>query len=122
MSSVLSAKSFAKIEVRMARITYIEHDGTNHAVEVDPGLTVMEGAVRNGIPGIDADCGGACACATCHVYVDANWVDAVGMPNDEESDLLDFAEDVRENSRLSCQVPVTVDLDGLVVRLPIRQR
>jgi 2Fe-2S ferredoxin len=106
----------------MARITYIEHDGTEHGVEVDTGLSVMEGAVRNGIPGIDADCGGACACATCHVYVDPDWSKAVGTPAADEIDLLDFAEDVRQNSRLSCQIPVSEALDGLIVRMPERQR
>jgi len=106
----------------MAKVTYIESDGTDHDVDVDPGLSVMEGAIRNGIPGIDADCGGSCACATCHVYVDPNWIEAVGTPNATEADLLDFAEDVRDNSRLSCQIAVSPDLDGLVVRIPARQR
>ena len=105
----------------MAKITYIEHDGTEHTVEVKNGLSVMEGAIRNNVPGIDADCGGACACATCHVYVDEAWREKVGPPSPMEEDMLDFGVDVRENSRLSCQIKVTDDLDGLVVRTPERQ-
>jgi 2Fe-2S ferredoxin len=102
----------------MAKITYIEFDGTEHQVDVRPGLSVMEGAVRNNIPGIDADCGGACACATCHVYVDEAWRDATGERSAMEDSMLDFAENVAENSRLSCQIRVTDALDGLVVRMP----
>lgn len=105
----------------MPKITYIEHDGTQHAVEVAVGLTVMEGAVKNMVPGIDADCGGACACSTCHVYVDPAWVEKVGKPNDVEEDMLDFAFDVRDNSRLACQIKVSDSLDGLVVRTPEKQ-
>ena len=96
----------------MAKITYIEHDGTEHQVDVQDGLTVMEGAIRNMVPGIDADCGGACACATCHVYVD---------PASMEESMLDFASDVQETSRLSCQIKVGAALDGLIVRLPEEQ-
>ena len=102
----------------MAKITYIEHNGTPHEVEVAEGLTVMEGAVKNGIPGIDADCGGACACSTCHVYVDAAWVDKLPEKEAMEEDMLDFAYEPGETSRLTCQVKVTSDLDGLVVRTP----
>lgn len=105
----------------MAKITYIEHDGTEHVVDVKNGLTVMEGAVKNNIPGIDADCGGACACATCHVYVADAWIDTVGKAQDMEQDMLDFASDVRENSRLSCQIKITPALDGLVVTTPPQQ-
>jgi 2Fe-2S ferredoxin len=105
----------------MAKITYIEHDGTEHVVDVKPGLSVMEGAVKNNIPGIDADCGGACACATCHVYVDAAWQDKTGSKSAMEESMLDFAENVEENSRLSCQIKVSDDLDGLVVRMPESQ-
>jgi 2Fe-2S ferredoxin len=105
----------------MAKITYIEHNGTEHVVDVPRGNSVMEGAVKNMIPGIDADCGGACACATCHVYVDPAWTEKVGGPSAMEQSMLDFAEDVRENSRLSCQIPVTEALDGLVVRMPEKQ-
>lgn len=105
----------------MAKITYIEHDGTDHVIDVKPGLTVMEGAVKNNVPGIDADCGGACACATCHVYVDEAWREKVGGPSPMEEDMLDFGYDVRPNSRLSCQIKVTPELDGLVVRMPKSQ-
>jgi 2Fe-2S ferredoxin len=105
----------------MPKITYIEHNGTEHALEVKNGLSVMEGAVKNNVPGIDADCGGACACATCHVYVDAAWIDKVGSKSAMEESMLDFAENVESNSRLSCQIKVADTLDGLVVRMPESQ-
>lgn len=105
----------------MAKITYIEHNGTEHSIEVATGLTVMEGAVRNMVPGIDADCGGACACATCHVYVDQAFMDKVGEQEEMEKSMLDFAENVQENSRLSCQITVSEDLDGLKVTTPESQ-
>ncbi|RZJ94191.1 MAG: 2Fe-2S iron-sulfur cluster binding domain-containing protein [Brevundimonas sp.] len=105
----------------MPSITYIEHDGTEHVVDVRAGLSVMEGAIRNNVPGIDADCGGACACATCHVYVDAAWLEQTGKPSAMEESMLDFAENVEPNSRLSCQIRATDALDGLVVRLPENQ-
>ena len=105
----------------MAKITYIEHDGTTHEVEVKPGLSVMEGAIKNNVPGIDADCGGACACATCHVYVDPAWQGKTGERNAMEESMLDFADNVEDNSRLSCQIKVTEELDGLVVRMPESQ-
>lgn len=105
----------------MAKITYIEHDGTEHVVDVKAGLSVMEGAVKNNIPGIDADCGGACACATCHVYVDEAFEGATGEKSAMEESMLDFAEEVKPNSRLSCQIKVTDALDGLVVRMPESQ-
>lgn len=105
----------------MANITYIEFNGTEHAVEAKNGMTVMEAAIKNMIPGIDAECGGACACATCHVYIDKAWTDIVGKPEEMEEDMLDFGFDVRENSRLSCQISVRDELDGLVVRLPEQQ-
>jgi 2Fe-2S ferredoxin len=105
----------------MAKITYVEFDGTEHAVDVADGLSVMEGAVRNRVPGIDADCGGACACSTCHVYIDPTWQEKVGPPNEMEEDMLDFAFDVKENSRLSCQIKVGPELDGLKVRMPEKQ-
>jgi len=101
----------------MAKITYIEHDGTEHVVDVKTGLTVMEGAVKNNVPGIDADCGGACACATCHVHVAENWTDQLHPIEAEEEDMLDQAFDVRDNSRLSCQLLMTEELDGLEVTL-----
>lgn len=105
----------------MAKITYIEHDGTEHVVEAENGLTVMEAAIRNMVPGIDADCGGACACATCHVYVDKAWEDRTGQRSSMEESMLDFASEVQDNSRLSCQIKVSDELDGLVVRLPEEQ-
>ncbi len=105
----------------MAKITFIDHDGTSHNIECENGMTVMEGAIKNSVPGIDADCGGACACATCHVYVDAAWKDKVGSAQQMEEDMLDFAFDVRDNSRLSCQIKVSDELDGLVVNLPEKQ-
>ena len=105
----------------MAKITYVEFNGKEHVVDVKTGLSVMEGAVKNNIPGIDADCGGACACATCHVHVDAAWTEKVGPPSAMEESMLDFAEDVRPDSRLSCQIKVTDELDGLVVKMPQSQ-
>ena len=105
----------------MAKITYIEFDGTEHVVDVKSGLSVMEGAVKNNIPGIDADCGGACACATCHVYVDEAWRDKTGSMSAMEESMLDFAENVEPNSRLSCQIKVSDELDGLVGRMPESQ-
>ncbi len=106
----------------MANITYIEHDGTDHVVDVKDGLSVMEGAIRAGVPGIDADCGGACACATCHVHVDSAWADAIGERSAMEEAMLDFAIGVDDKSRLSCQIKVSEALNGLVVRLPETQR
>lgn len=106
----------------MAKITYIEHSGTEHVVEVGNGLTVMEGARDNNIPGIEADCGGACACSTCHVYVDAAWVGKLDAKDAMEEDMLDFAwEPDATRSRLTCQVKVTDALDGLIVHLPEKQ-
>ncbi|GGD20859.1 2Fe-2S iron-sulfur cluster-binding protein [Pyruvatibacter mobilis] len=105
----------------MAKITYVEHDGTEHVVDVADGLSVMEGAVNNMIPGIDADCGGACACATCHVYVDESFMDKIEPKEDMEQTMLDFAPDVKETSRLSCQIKVKPELDGMVVRMPESQ-
>ena len=105
----------------MAKITYIEHNGTNHTVEVQNGLTVMEGAVQNNIPGIDADCGGSMACATCHVYVKEDWFDKINKKNEGEDDMLDQAYGPKKNSRLSCQIIVSDDLDGLVVDMPEKQ-
>ena len=105
----------------MAKITYLEHNGTEHVVDVKPGLSVMEGAVKNNIPGIDADCGGACACATCHVYVDEAWRDKTGERSTMEVSMLDFAEGVRSNSRLACQIKVSEALDGLIVQMPESQ-
>lgn len=106
----------------MPKITFIEHGGQEHTVDVAEGLTVMEGAVSNNIPGIDADCGGACACSTCHVYVHADWVGKIPAKEDMEIDMLDFAYEPDEaTSRLTCQIKVTADMDGLVLQVPEKQ-
>jgi ferredoxin, 2Fe-2S len=105
----------------MAKITFIQPDGTEQAVDAEIGMTVMETAKKNLIDGIEAECGGACACATCHVYVDEAWREKTGGPSDMEEDMLDFAFDVRPTSRLSCQIKVAEALDGLVVRVPEKQ-
>ena len=105
----------------MPKITYIEHDGATHTVDAEVGSTVMETALQNGVTGIVAECGGSCTCATCMVYVDEAWLERVGERSPEEEDQLDFAFDVRPTSRLSCQIKVTEDLDGLVVTVPPRQ-
>jgi 2Fe-2S ferredoxin len=105
----------------MIKITYIESNGQSRTVTAEAGSTVMETALKNSVPGIDAECGGACACATCHVYVDPAWADKVGKAEPMEEDMLDFASDVKPNSRLSCQIRVKPELDGLVVRTPARQ-
>jgi|TARA_B100001741_G_scaffold283210_1_gene258029 2Fe-2S ferredoxin len=105
----------------MAKITYIEHNGKSHTVDVQNGLTVMEGAVQNDIPGIDADCGGSMACATCHVYVKDDWFNKVPPKQNGEEDMLDQAFEPKKNSRLSCQMIISDELDGLIVDLPERQ-
>lgn len=105
----------------MAKITFIQPDGSQQTVEGDNGMTVMETAKKNLIAGIEAECGGACACATCHVFVDESWIEKAGKPQQMEEDMLDFAFDVRPTSRLSCQIKVTDALDGLVVRVPEKQ-
>jgi 2Fe-2S ferredoxin len=105
----------------MPQVTFIEHNGTAHTVEAVIGKSLMEAAVDNAVPGIDADCGGACACATCHVYVDPAFGDKVGKPSAMEQSMLDFAENVRETSRLSCQIKIRDDLDGLRVTTPESQ-
>ena len=105
----------------MAKVIYIEHSGERHEIDLAPGVSVMEGAVKHNVPGIDADCGGACACATCHVYVAKEWMDKVGQPEAMEQSMLDFAEGVQDTSRLSCQILMREDLDGLVVNLPESQ-
>jgi len=102
----------------MAKITYIEHNGTSHTVDAVVGESVMRGAVDNNVPGIDADCGGECACATCHVYVEPDWISKTGSRTEMEESMLSFANATAENSRLSCQIVVTPELDGLVVRMP----
>ena len=105
----------------MPKITYVENDGKSHTVEVDNGLTVMEGAVQNDIPGIDADCGGGMACATCHVYVNDEWFDKINKKSEGEDDMLDQAFEPNKFSRLSCQILVSNEIDGLVVNLPKKQ-
>lgn len=107
--------------LKMANITYIEHSGTEHVVNVPDGYSLMEGATKNGVPGIVAECMGGCACATCHVYVDPAWRSAVPEAADDEIAMLEYASDVGEGSRLSCQIKVTPALDGMVVRMPKAQ-
>ena len=105
----------------MAKITYIEHSGKSHTIDVSNGLSVMEGAVQNNIPGIDADCGGGMACATCHVYVKEEWFDKLPKKEDGEEDMLDTAYEPNKFSRLSCQLIISDELEGLVVKLPEKQ-
>ena len=105
----------------MPKITYVEHNGKTHVQEVPNGLTVMEGAVQNNIPGIDADCGGSCACATCHVYIDEKWFSKLPNKESAEEDMLDMAFEPKNNSRLSCQLIVSDELDGLEVNIPSKQ-
>ncbi len=105
----------------MPKITFIEFDGEVHTVEAEVGATAMEAALQNGVASIVAECGGGCSCATCHVYVDAAWIERVGPASEEEAAQLDAAYDVKESSRLSCQIKVSEDLDGLVLRTPSYQ-
>ena len=105
----------------MTKITIVAHDGQRHDIDAQNGSTVMENAIQHSVPGIEAECGGACACATCHVYVDEQFTANVGSPDAMEEDMLDFAFDVRPNSRLSCQIKVSDELEGLVVHVPERQ-
>ena len=105
----------------MAKITFKTHEDKTHTVDVQKGLTVMEGAVQNDVPGIDADCGGGMACATCHVYVNEEWIDKLPAKEDGEEDMLDMAFEPKSNSRLSCQLTVTDELDALVVNIPSKQ-
>ena len=105
----------------MSKVTYIEQDGKSHTIDIQNGLTVMEGAIQNNIPGIDADCGGSMACATCHVYVKEEWFNKLPKKEDGEEDMLDMAFEPKKNSRLSCQLMVSDQLDGLVVDLPEKQ-
>ena len=105
----------------MPKITYIEHTGKSHSVEVSKELSVMEGAIQNNIPGIDADCGGSCACATCHVYVEEKWFDKLPKKEDAEQDMLDMAFEPQKFSRLACQITIADELDGLVVKMPSKQ-
>jgi len=105
----------------MPKITYIEHSGKEHQIEMPVGYSIMEGAIKNSVPGIDADCGGSCACATCHVYVDEKFLSKVPKAQESEQDMIDFIQDANKSSRLSCQIMITNDLDGIVVRMPEKQ-
>ena len=105
----------------MPKITYIEHNGKAHTIDVHNDLSVMEGAIQNNIPGIDADCGGACACATCHVYVDEKWFSKLPSKENAEEDMLDMAFEPNKFSRLGCQITISNDLDGMVVKMPSKQ-
>tara|TARA_Y100000768_G_C23432302_1_gene431049 strand:- start:172 stop:492 length:321 start_codon:yes stop_codon:yes gene_type:complete len=105
----------------MAKIIFVTHENQEYTVDVQNGLTVMEGAVQNDIPGIDADCGGGMACATCHVYVSEEWFDKLPTKEDGEEDMLDMAYEPKKNSRLSCQITISDDLDGLTVNIPSKQ-
>ena len=105
----------------MTKVTFIDTSGHARTVEAQVGSTVMETALRNSVPGIEAECGGACACATCHVYVAPEWTEKTGKSSQMEEDMLDFAFEVRPNSRLSCQIKVSEELDGLVVTTPAKQ-
>lgn len=105
----------------MPKVIYIEHSGKKHIIEVDNGLSLMEGAIQNGVSGIEADCGGACACATCHVYVDDKWLEKLDEQSESETDMLDFAFETKKNSRLSCQIILGDQHDGIIVKLPEKQ-
>ncbi len=105
----------------MTKITFIQADGTVREIDAEDGSTIMEVAIQNDIPGIVAECGGACTCSTCHVYVDESWIEKTGKPTPMEEDMLDFAFEVQPNSRLSCQITVSKEFDGLVVRIPEQQ-
>jgi len=105
----------------MTKVIYVESDSTSHEIDVEPGFSVMEGAVRNGIPGIDADCGGQCSCATCHVIVDPEWIEGVGPPSADEADLLEYVLGSGPGSRLSCQINIAPGLEGLIVHIPAEQ-
>ncbi|MFT6094612.1 MAG: 2Fe-2S ferredoxin [Pseudohongiellaceae bacterium] len=102
----------------MVKVVFVEHDGTQHCVEVKPGNSLMQAAVSNGVPGIDADCGGSCSCATCHVYVNEQWVSKTGDVNPTEEAMLSLSTDRKENSRLSCQISLSEEMDGLIVNTP----
>lgn len=105
----------------MPKITYIEHNGKEHQIEIPLGFSIMEGAIKNSIPGIDADCGGSCACATCHVYVDEKFLHKIPEAEEAEKDMLDFVQDSDKSSRLSCQIIISNEIDGIRVRMPKKQ-
>ena len=105
----------------MVKVTFIEFDKTEHSIDAEKDTSLMEVAIQNGVPGIDADCGGACACATCHVYVDEKWLNKLSKPDNAEIDMLDVAYEPNKFSRLGCQITITDELDGLVVKMPSKQ-
>ena len=119
--SYILALFYLIIELLMPKITFIDYQANARTIEVENGLSVMEGAVQNDIPGIDADCGGAMACATCHVYVEEKWFNKIPKAEDGENDMIDMAFEPKKNSRLSCQLIVSEELDGLVVTTPKKQ-
>ncbi len=121
MFCILALFFYTLIYITMAKITYIDQQGNSKTIDVDNGLSVMEGAIQNNIPGIDADCGGSMACATCHVYVEEKWLDKLSKPEDGEIDMIDMAFEPKKNSRLSCQLIVSDELDGLKVTTPKKQ-
>ena len=121
MFYILALFLFILIFITMTKITYTDQQGNSKTIEVENGLSVMEGAIQNDIPGIDADCGGSMACATCHVYVEEKWLDKLPKAEDGEVDMIDMAFEPKKNSRLSCQIIVTDELDGLVVTTPEKQ-
>jgi 2Fe-2S ferredoxin len=107
-----------RIYLTMVKVVFIEHNGSQQEVEANAGSSVMQAAVNNGVPGIDADCGGSCSCATCHVYVDEQWLDKVGEVNPTEDAMLSLTDDRKANSRLSCQIVLSDEMDGLTVTTP----
>ena len=121
MFCILALFFLSLIKILMPKITYITSDEKTYQVDVENGLTVMEGAVQNDIPGIDADCGGGMACATCHVYVKEEWLNKLSKAEDAEQDMIDMAFEPKKNSRLSCQITISDDLDGLTVNIPSKQ-
>ena len=121
MFCILALFLYILIYITMAKITYADQQGNSKTIDVENGLTVMEGAIQNNIPGIDADCGGSMACATCHVYVEEKWLDKLPKPEDGENDMIDMAFEPKKNSRLSCQLIVSDELDGLQVTTPEKQ-
>ena len=118
---ILALSNLIPIFILMPKITYISHEGKKNTVEVAAGLSVMEGAIQNNITGIDADCGGSMACATCHIYVSEHWFNKLDKSQDAEKDMIDMAYEPKKNSRLSCQIIVTNELDGLEVTTPFKQ-
>ena len=121
MLKTLALFFFTFIKLFMPKITYIEHNNKEHTLDIANGLSLMEGAVQNNIPGIDADCGGSMACATCHVYVDEKWFDKLQKKESAEQDMLDMAFEPKKFSRLACQITATDELDGLGVKMPSKQ-